>query len=90
MPLAKKKSFASHLLGRWYWAVAILLAVGVWLGLALGLRPLKDGDGTYASSPYGLNTGLENNAALVQGAIKTAGQVEPYLNRYQFDLVYSF
>jgi len=37
-----------------------------------------------------LNTGLENNAALVQGGVKTAGQVEPYLNRYQFDLVYSF
>ncbi|MBZ5597268.1 MAG: putative porin [Acidobacteriia bacterium] len=37
-----------------------------------------------------LNTGLENNAALIQGAIKTAGQEEPYLNRYQFDLIYSF
>ncbi|HUJ96474.1 MAG TPA: putative porin [Terriglobales bacterium] len=37
-----------------------------------------------------LNSNLENNAALVQGTIKTAGQVEPYLNRYQFDLIYTF
>jgi hypothetical protein len=37
-----------------------------------------------------LNTGLENNAAVIQGAVKTPGQVEPYLNRFQFDLIYSF
>jgi len=37
-----------------------------------------------------LNSNLENNAALVQGTIKTAGQVEPFLNRYQFDLIYTF
>ena len=37
-----------------------------------------------------LNTNLENNAALVQKVITTAGQTEPYLNRYQFDLIYSF
>jgi len=37
-----------------------------------------------------LNTNLENNAALVQKAITKAGQPEPYLNRYQFDLLYTF
>jgi len=37
-----------------------------------------------------LNTGLENNAALNQKTIKAAGDREPYLNRYQFDLIYSF
>jgi uncharacterized coiled-coil protein SlyX len=37
-----------------------------------------------------LNTGLENNAAVIQGAVKNAGDHEPYLNRYQFDLIYSF
>ncbi len=37
-----------------------------------------------------LNTGLQNNAAFVQKAITTAGQAEPYLNRFQFDLIYSF
>lgn len=37
-----------------------------------------------------LNTNLENNAALVQKAIGKAGQTEPYLNRFQFDLIYTF
>jgi hypothetical protein len=37
-----------------------------------------------------LNSNLENNAALIQKTIKTAGQVEPYLNRLQFDLIYTF
>jgi Putative porin len=37
-----------------------------------------------------LDTNLENNAAFVQKTIKTAGQTEPYLNRFQFDLIYSF
>ena len=62
MSLAKKKSFASRLLGRWYWVLAIFLTGAVWLGLSLALRPMKDVDGNYASSPYGLNTGLENKA----------------------------
>ena len=43
-----------------------------------------------------LNTYLENNAALFNNyntsvpSITKAGQVEPYLNRLQFDLIYSF
>ncbi len=37
-----------------------------------------------------LNSNLENNAALVQKTIKTAGQQEPYLNRLQFDLIYTY
>ena len=37
-----------------------------------------------------LNTNLENNAALIQKTIKTAGLPEPYLNRFQFDLIYTF
>ncbi len=37
-----------------------------------------------------LNTFLENNPALNQKTVKTAGDREPYLNRYQFDLIYSF
>jgi Putative porin len=37
-----------------------------------------------------LNTNLENNAALIQKTIKTPGTQEPYLNRLQFDLVYTY
>jgi hypothetical protein len=37
-----------------------------------------------------LNTNLENNAALIGKTITTAGQTEPYLNRLQFDLIYTF
>jgi Putative porin len=37
-----------------------------------------------------LNSFLENNAALLQKTITTAGTQEPYLNRLQFDLVYTY
>jgi hypothetical protein len=37
-----------------------------------------------------LNSNLENNAALVQKSVPTAGEAEPYLNRFQFDLIYTF
>jgi multidrug efflux pump subunit AcrA (membrane-fusion protein) len=43
-----------------------------------------------------LNTFLENNVALFNNyntsvsTITKAGEVEPYLNRYQFDLIYTF
>jgi len=37
-----------------------------------------------------LNTNLENNAALIQKTITTPGATEPYLNRLQFDLVYTY
>jgi hypothetical protein len=37
-----------------------------------------------------LNSNLENNAALIQKTIKTAGTTEPYLNRIQFDLICTF
>ncbi|MBA3913093.1 MAG: hypothetical protein H0X25_04385 [Acidobacteriales bacterium] len=37
-----------------------------------------------------LNTNLQNNAASAAKTVTTAGQTEPYLNRYQFDLIYTF
>ena len=37
-----------------------------------------------------LNSALINNAALAQKTVTKAGQQEPYLNRFQFDLIYSF
>jgi len=37
-----------------------------------------------------LNSALENNAALAAKTISTAGKQEPNLNRFQFDLIYTF
>jgi Putative porin len=37
-----------------------------------------------------LNSALQNNAALTQKTITAAGETEPYLNRFQFDLIYTF
>ncbi|MBZ5705201.1 MAG: putative porin [Acidobacteriia bacterium] len=37
-----------------------------------------------------LNSNLENSPALIQKTITKAGQVEPYLNRFQFELLYTF
>ena len=37
-----------------------------------------------------LNTYLQNNAAITGKTISKAGQQEPYLNRFQFDLIYNF
>lgn len=85
MPLAKKKSLAAKLLGRWYWALAVFLTLAVWLGLAGALRPLRDADGSYASHPYGLNTGWENTATdllfqmrdVLRPGLRTRGPAEP-------------
>lgn len=64
MPMisAPTKSVASSAVLRWYGALAILVVGVVWAGLALSLWPWKDADGSYASSPYGLSTNLENKA----------------------------
>ncbi len=37
-----------------------------------------------------LDSELENNSASANKTITSAGQQEPYLNRYQFDLIYTF
>lgn len=37
-----------------------------------------------------LNTALQNNAAVVQKAIASPGDPEPYVNHYQWDLIYTF
>jgi adenylate cyclase len=62
MSFIDRDSFVPNLLRRWYWVLAIVLTLVVWVGLALAMRPLKDADGSYASHPYGLMTGLENKA----------------------------
>lgn len=50
------------LLRRRYWLAASLLTIAIWAALALAMRPLRDANGTYASRPYGLTTGVENSA----------------------------
>ena len=52
----------STALRRWYWALALLLSLAVWTGVALALLPRRDADGSYAAKPYGLSTGLEDKA----------------------------
>ena len=37
-----------------------------------------------------LNSYLENNTAVASKTISKAGQQEPYLNRFQFDLIYTY
>jgi len=37
-----------------------------------------------------LNSNLQNNPATLNKTISKAGQAEPYLNRFQFDLIYTF
>jgi adenylate cyclase len=62
MPSTRKKSFVARTLRHWYWALVLVLCFMVWAGLARGLYPLNDRDGSYASKPYGLSTSLENRA----------------------------
>ncbi len=51
-----------NLLRRWYWLLAIILTLCVWVGITLAMRPLTDADGSHASYPYGLITDLDNKA----------------------------
>ncbi|HEX8071050.1 MAG TPA: adenylate/guanylate cyclase domain-containing protein [Pyrinomonadaceae bacterium] len=55
----RKFNLASYLLRRWYWALALTLAVVIWGALALAMRPLADANGKLTSNPYGLVTSLE-------------------------------
>src|SRR5438045_6928682 len=59
---ARRSSFVSNLLRRRYWALALALALVVWLGVALAMRPLREESGGYERAPYGLTTSLENRA----------------------------
>jgi adenylate cyclase len=60
MSLFTKYSFVPYLLRRWYWALAVVLTLVILAGLGLAMLPLKDADGSLATHPYGLMTGLEN------------------------------
>ncbi|MCA1634497.1 MAG: adenylate/guanylate cyclase domain-containing protein [Acidobacteria bacterium] len=80
-----KSSPISKLLRRWYWALAALLTLAVWLGVALAMRPALDSQDSYATSPYGLVTSLENRALDLlfqlrdarRPALRARGLIEP-------------
>jgi adenylate cyclase len=59
---SRKPSFLSHLLRRRYRELALLVTVLVCAALALSMRPVRQHDGRYDRSPYGLVTPLENRA----------------------------
>ncbi len=56
------QSFVYILLRRRYWVAAALITLIVWAVVALLMRPMKDASGSYATYPYGLTTGLDNQA----------------------------
>lgn len=63
MPLAARhKSRLSSALLKRYAAIAAILTFLVWAAFVLSTYPLKDSDGSYASYPYGLTTGLEDKS----------------------------
>lgn len=77
---AVKHSLISNALRHRYWVLAVCLICLVWLGLALALCPLKDEDGSYATYPSGLMTGLENQAMDLLFQLREARRAD-YRNR---------
>ena len=83
--LRTKHSFISNLLRRRYWLAAALITLIVWAVVSVLMRPVKDGDGSYATYPYGLTTAMDNQALdlLFQmrnarhPALRTRGEREP-------------
>lgn len=81
----KRRSFVYTLLRRRYWLAAVLITLFVWVIVSLLMRPAKDANGSYATYPYGLTTGLDNQALdlLFQmrdarhPELRTRGQREP-------------
>ncbi|HEX8096958.1 MAG TPA: CHASE2 domain-containing protein, partial [Pyrinomonadaceae bacterium] len=75
----------AHVLRRWYWALAVGLTLLIWLAVVLMMLPLRDRDGSRGTYPYGVTTGLENQALDLlfqlrdarRPALRTRGQQEP-------------
>ncbi|MFN2479923.1 MAG: CHASE2 domain-containing protein [Pyrinomonadaceae bacterium] len=65
-------SFASYLLRRWYWALAVALTAFVWAATALALLPVADRDGTYTTRPQGFMTGMEDDALALLFQLRNA------------------
>lgn len=62
MAKGKKRNIVSDLLRHWFPLLALLLALAVWVSLALAMRPLSESDGRYGKNPFGIVTALENRA----------------------------
>jgi adenylate cyclase len=80
-----KHSLIYRLLRRRYWLAATLITLIVAAGVSLLIRPVKDANGSYATYPYGLTTGLDNQAldllfqmrAVRRPELRTRGEREP-------------
>ncbi len=57
-----RSRISSALRGRWYWGLALIVTLVVWMLVALAMRPVADANGSYGSLPYGWTTGIENQA----------------------------
>jgi CHASE2 domain-containing sensor protein len=73
------------LLRRRYWLAAALITLIVSAVVSLLMRPFRDASGTYATYPYGVTTGLDNQAVDLlfqmrdarRPELRTRGQHEP-------------
>jgi adenylate cyclase len=80
-----RHSFIYILLRRRYWLAAALITLIVAAVVALLVRPVKDTSGSYATYPYGMTTGLDNQALDLlfqmrdarRAELRTRGQQEP-------------
>jgi len=80
-----KHSLIYNLLRRRYWLAAALITLIVWAVLSALIRPVKDASGWYATYPYGVTTGLDNQALDLlfqmrdarRPELRTRGQQEP-------------
>jgi hypothetical protein len=71
-----KHSFVYNLLRRRYWLAAALITLIVWAAVSVLMRPIKDADGSYATYPYGLTTGMDNQALDLLFQIRNARHSE--------------
>src|SRR5688500_10070141 len=76
MASGKSSPVSKLLRARWYWALAAALALVVWLGVALAMRPLRHSDGSYGATPYGLVTSLEHRALDLLSQLRDARHPE--------------
>jgi adenylate cyclase len=80
-----RRRYVYTLLKQRYWLAAALITLIVAAVVALLMKPVKDADGSYATYPYGVTTGLDNQAldllfqmrAARRPDLRTRGEREP-------------